>query len=212
MVAAFTVILGRRQPRLFKPYFANVSPLLVIIAAILIAAACLAMLRSHGFEVVRPDHDSRWFVFCLALPASLAVPAILADIVLRFPQRLNVPMPEAALFYPAIGYVAEVAFHLLPLTLLLLLLTAGTNRRPSRWLFGTALLLVACIEPVFQLVYGGHAAIALQGFVALQVFAYGGVSLWVFRRYDFTSMYVFRLVYYAFWHVLWGALRLRLLF
>jgi hypothetical protein len=31
-------------------------------------------------------------------------------------------------------------------------------------------------------------------------------------RYGFLSMYAFRLVYYLHWHIVWGYLRLQLLF
>ena len=37
-------------------------------------------------------------------------------------------------------------------------------------------------------------------------------QLSILRRYDFVSMWTFRLVYYAIWHVVWGELRLRVLF
>ena len=37
-------------------------------------------------------------------------------------------------------------------------------------------------------------------------------QLLIFKKYDFNSMYAFRLVYYLFWHIGWGHLRLRLLF
>jgi hypothetical protein len=34
----------------------------------------------------------------------------------------------------------------------------------------------------------------------------------VFRRYDFVTMYSFRLFYYAYWHIAWGVIRLRVFF
>lgn len=34
----------------------------------------------------------------------------------------------------------------------------------------------------------------------------------LFKRYDFVTMYTFRLVYYLLWHIVWGVIRLRLLF
>jgi hypothetical protein len=38
------------------------------------------------------------------------------------------------------------------------------------------------------------------------------VELNMFRRYDFVSMYAFRVVFYLWWHVIWGSVRLRWLF
>jgi len=37
-------------------------------------------------------------------------------------------------------------------------------------------------------------------------------QLSIFKRYDFVSMYSFRLVYYAIWHIVWGVVRLNLFF
>lgn len=38
------------------------------------------------------------------------------------------------------------------------------------------------------------------------------LQLHVFRRFDFVSMLSLRLVYYVYWHLIWGAIRLRVLF
>jgi hypothetical protein len=48
--------------------------------------------------------------------------------------------------------------------------------------------------------------------VGVHVLVFNLLSLWFFRRYDFLSVYVFRVSYYGFWHILWGQLRLELLF
>ena len=45
-----------------------------------------------------------------------------------------------------------------------------------------------------------------------RVFVIAVLQLYVFRRFDFASMYSFRLVYYAWWHILWGTIRLSVLF
>ena len=39
-------------------------------------------------------------------------------------------------------------------------------------------------------------------------------SAWVFmfKRYDFGSIYALRLAYYGVWHIAWGHIRLELLF
>jgi hypothetical protein len=48
--------------------------------------------------------------------------------------------------------------------------------------------------------------------VFLQIYVINLQQLRIFRRFDFTSMYAFRLLYYLFWHILWGNLRLVVLF
>ena len=52
----------------------------------------------------------------------------------------------------------------------------------------------------------------MTAFVTVHVLAINAVGLWLFRRYDFVTMFGFRLMYYLVWHVLWGALRLDVLF
>jgi hypothetical protein len=46
----------------------------------------------------------------------------------------------------------------------------------------------------------------------IHVFVIAFLQLYVFRRFDFVSMYSFRLFYYAYWHILWGVIRLEVLF
>jgi hypothetical protein len=49
-------------------------------------------------------------------------------------------------------------------------------------------------------------------YVGVFVFVFTLVELDIFRRYDFVAMYVFRLTYYLWWHIIWGTLRLQWLF
>ena len=128
--------------------------------------------------------------------------------VTRFPKELNVPLPQSLLFYPAIAYVIEVFFHASPLAILLF----ARDRIPERWRPGAAVTIWVCcaiaatIEPIVQMRMGGST------YVGAFVFGFTLVELAIFRRYDFVSMYGFRLVFYLWWHVIWGSLRLRLLF
>ena len=51
---------------------------------------------------------------------------------------------------------------------------------------------------------------ALGIYVAIQLFLFGMTKLHVFRRLDLASMYLFRLAYYGYWHVLWGGWRIEM--
>ena len=65
---------------------------------------------------------------------------------------MNVPFPESLLFYPVIGFMAEIVFHVLPLSLLLMALpTIFKNIRlgTTVWI---SILIVALLEPTFQAV------------------------------------------------------------
>ena len=51
-----------------------------------------------------------------------------------------------------------------------------------------------------------------SAYVAAFVFVFTLVELYIYRRYDFVSMYSFRLAFYIWWHIIWGYLRLQWLF
>lgn len=46
-----------------------------------------------------------------ALATVMAAAVIVADFIIRYPKDLNVPPPPALWFYPVIGLVPEIAFH-----------------------------------------------------------------------------------------------------
>jgi len=73
------------------------------------------------------------------------------------------------------------------------------------------ILLVAAVEPTFH-VLNGHVLTWAATYTWLHVFTIAALQLYVFRRFDFAAMYSFRLIYYAYWHILWGVIRLKFLF
>jgi hypothetical protein len=134
----------------------------------------------------------------------LTLPAILIDLAIPFPQDLNVPLPEALLFYPAIALVAEVTFHLIPLAVLSVI----ASRRPSSPL---VFLPAVAAEPLFQFALNSGAT--LQSWLVLgNVSLISAVQIWLFLRFGAGSMIALRLIYYLCWHVLWGLQRQSLLF
>ena len=136
--------------------------------------------------------------------AVLAVPPIAIDLLTRFPRDINVAWPEAVFFYTAIALVAEVQFHLVPLAIL----TALAPRRvPAVWL----LLPVMFVEPVAQVVLGAGPVFQMT-LVFMNVSLDSAVQIWLFRRYGFAAMFGLRIAFYLFWHVIWGDIRLSLLF
>ena len=124
---------------------------------------------------------------------------------------MNVPLPDALLFYPAIAVVAEFIFHAMPLAALCVafpICVRGTHRR-GRWV---AFLTVASIEPALQVAWGfGHSPPWANAYVGLHLLVFNWVGLMVFERKGFMAMYVLRLAYYTIWHVAWGQARLALL-
>lgn len=211
-VAGFTGVLTLRDPLLFRKYFGALNPLLVVAATAVLGGALLWILLSRGwFAVYRAGNPGR-----LLVPSGVALllagGIILVDRAVLFPEDINVLFPDSLLFYPVMGFVAEVVFHLLPLTALLVgLTTLGLRYESILW---PCLVAVALADPIFQTVAGsaGDAPLWVTEYVFLHVFAINLLEVVLFRRFDFVTMYAFRLVYYALWHVVWGYLRLRLLF
>jgi hypothetical protein len=140
---------------------------------------------------------------------------ILVDLKVVFPPDINVLFPESVLFYPAMGFFAEILFHVLPLSVLLFSLTSIFRNLSYENIVWICILIVALLEPIYHTIPMGSSnryPLWAIVYVGLHVFLINLTQLLIFRRYDFISMYSFRLVYYLFWHIGWGYLRLRLLF
>ena len=148
------------------------------------------------------------------LAALLALVMILFDSRIALPEGINRPFPESLLFYPTIGFVVEILFHVLPLTLLLLLMTSIFKGLTFEQIIWPCILLVALLEPIFQTSFSlsGEYPWTAVIFIALHNFLFNFVQLALFKRFDFVSMYSFRLVYYLLWHIVWGVMRLQRLF
>jgi hypothetical protein len=76
----------------------------------------------------------------------------------------------------------------------------------------TAILIVSTCEPTFQVLFQGRALMWGDVYTWFHIFVISVLQLYVFWCFDFVSMYVFRLVYYIYWHILWGVVRMEVLF
>jgi hypothetical protein len=174
-----------------------------------------------GFSIAGSD-TGRGVARSAALAALFGIVVILVDLAIVHPADMNVPFPQSLLFYPVIGFMVEILFHLLPLCLLLTVIPALVGHGRSEAAVWVSLILVALLEPAFQTwtaasgapVVGGPYTYAAWAVVSdgLQVFAINLCQLFIFKRYDFVSMYALRLAYYGIWHIAWGHVRLELLF
>lgn len=196
----------------FAWFFGDFTPAVVVLLAGAIGAVCLAsLIRLGGFQILRRGSTVRGIAIGAGLATVLGVAIVIADIVFRYPEDINAPMPQALAFYPSIGLVAEIVFHILPLAIALVLLQPLRGRLGTTRTTWIAIVLVSVAEPTFQVFFGGETG-ALAVYTWVHVFLIAFLQLCVFRRYDFVSMYSMRLVYYAYWHMIWGSLRLGLLF
>jgi hypothetical protein len=210
-----TALLSLSDHNFFQPYFGPINPLLGVLLASVLGTGALASLRAGGwFQIFMGREGLRGILLSASLATLLAVLMILFDLTAPFPRNINVPFPQSLLFYPAMAFVAEMVFHILPLSVLLVFTAravAWLRAGPVIW---SCILLVSLIEPLFQVAWASSTA-PLPGAAALvgvHVLVFNLLQLYVFRRYDLVSMYAFRLIYYLHWHIVWGYLRLRILF
>ena len=209
----FTIILLPSSAAHFRRFLGGVHPIVAVVAATVVGAVALWRLGSgHGFSLFIGRQTLRGMALSAALATALAVAIVVADSIIRYPQDMNVPLPQAWLFYPAIGFVAEIVFHIVPLALLLLLLSPLGGSIGGERVVWIGILLVAALEPTFHVLSEAKPLTWGSAYTWIHVFAIAFLQLYVFRRYDFVSMYSFRLVYYLYWHILWGVIRLQVLF
>ncbi len=196
----------------FERFLGDTPPAVAVGVAGLVGAASLYVLDSSGW--VGRGSKRRGFARAGASAIGFGAAILVADVALGFGADINVAWPTSVLFYPVMAFIAEVAFHLAPLALLVTIL----RRQPGVDLGGVSGLLVvalvAAVEAVYQMIgtefVGGSGMLA--AYLALHMMVFGIVGMTALRRYGFGSMMWFRLLYYLIWHIMWGPLRLDLLF
>ncbi len=197
----------------FQRFLGSADPLLVVAAAALAGAAALSLLyATYGFEILKGRATLRGIGISAGLATLLGVAIVIADLLLGYPEEINVPVPQALLFYPTIGFIAEILFHVLPLALVLLVLVPFRRRWGPDRIVWFGIVFVAALEPIFQVTFERDPLSGTALYTLGHVFAIALLQLIVFRRYDFMSMYSFRLFYYMYWHIIWGVMRLKMLF
>ena len=186
------------------------NPVLIAVAACLLGLAGMSVLVRVGWIAYRAERRQSYFVAAL-LGGVLSLPAVLLDLWGGFPEDMNVPAPEAYFAYPAIALVAEFGFHVLPLATVAVV--TGLRSGPGGGAHRTGLAVAAVLEPLLQVAWGvGRSPLWTNVIVGPHLFLFNVVGLHLLRRHGFLAAYTLRLAYYAVWHVVWGQLRLPILF
>lgn len=194
----------------FDRFVGKLPPVAVVGVAGALGLASLSVLDTAKW--VGSDPERRGLARSSALALGFGAAILIADSTLGFDEGINVPWPAGALFYPVMGFIAEVAFHLVPLTLVVT--AVGRKRQLEPRIAIAVMLLVALIEAVYQVLGSGTADTSpwLMTYLLLHMTVFGFVGLAALRRYGFAAMMWLRLVYYLIWHLIWGAVRLEILF
>lgn len=199
---------------LFARFLGSLNPLLVVLAVVILGLALSYFLLSRNWVSIFNDLSGKEAFRWSGLALLFGIIAILADLRIVFPADMNVLFPESLLIYPAIAFVVEILFHVLPLSMSLFVLTSVFNKVDRNRIIWIAICIVSMLEPVFQISIGSwkeHPAWA-PAWVGVHVFLINLSQLVVFKRHGFVSMFSFRLLYYAVWHIAWGYVRLKILF
>jgi len=212
-VVALAAIAYLSDPLLFQRFLGKINPLIAIVVIALLGGTLLSVLLSRGWFAIYKTEDPKRFLWLSGLAALMAAIMILVDLKVILSEDLNILFPQSLLVYPVIAYAVEILFHALPLSILLLLLTSLSKSVTFSSIIWPCIFIVSLLEPVLQLaLFVGPCPSWTVAYIGLHIFVINGIQLVLFKRYDFISMYAFRLVYYAIWHILWGYVRIRLLF
>lgn len=212
IVLALTGMMCASNSAAFQRFFGRIHPLLIVSIVVVLGLVLFPYLLSNGQFAVYERGNAKRFLLAIGLVVPFAAAIILVDRKAPFPADVNVLFPDSIPFYPVMGYVAEVLFHILPFCLVYSILGLLLGRSSNTRIIWISILIVALIEPIFQVVFSEGQPVWAVAYTGLHVFLFSLVQWLLFRRYDFFTMYSFRLAYYVLWHILWGHLRLNLLF
>lgn len=147
--------------------------------------------------------------------ALLRILLVVWDVIFVLPRNMNVLGVTALPFYTAGAFLVEVIQHTIPLVIWLgifgQLMFRGNYQQIIFWI---GALIVAALEPISQLggpFFSGYPPV-FYAVGALMIYGINLFQLYIFRRNGFAPMFVMRLGTYSFWHMIWGVIRLKILF
>jgi hypothetical protein len=198
----------------FHRLLGAVNPFGVIVPLMFVGFILLFILLSHNWFAIIRKGTLKGVLLSAGLASVLGLIAILIDHAIVYPAQMNVAFPMSLAYYPSVAFFAEIVFHLMPLTLISILLSAVFRNSASGKIIWIAILIASLSDPVFQVfdAVANHYPPWAVLVTAIHVFAVNFLMLAIFKRYDFVSLLSFRLVYYVIWHIVWGTIRLHVLF
>ena len=214
VVLALTAIGYFSNNLFFQRFMGSINPLIVILLIIFLGIALLSLLLSQDwFTIFKKENLKRIFRW-YGLAVLFGLMAILVDLNVVFPADQNVLFPGSLAFYPVMGFIVEILFHILPFSLILIIVTSLSNKINHNKIIWVSIFLVSLLEPILQIQLGYSRLYPAWTYVwtGLHVYLISLSQLIIYKRYDFVSMYSFRIVYYIIWHIIWGYMRLQLLF
>ncbi len=211
-IVAITAILNYSYLSSFQRFIGEINPLIAILLSGIAGFFLLSYLLSKNwFSIYKKEKLKKSFRLYL-LAVLFATVAIFVDWNIVYPKNMNIPFPESLLFYPAIGFFVEILFHIIPLSLLLISLKYFFKDSSHNKLIWISISIVALLEPTYQAIFMGDNPMWAIVIIWINLYLFNLTQLFIFKKHDFISMYLFRFFYYIIWHIAWGHFRLGLLF
>ena len=211
-IAVFTAILPYVDSNVFSRFLGNINPLFAILITIITGFILFYFLLSKTPFVIFKKQPLRRYFLIAGIAILFGIEVIAADIwLVDYSADINILFPESLLFYPSMGYIVEVFFHLLPISFIIFVLSSFSKLSTDKIVWIT-IIIVAIIEPLYQVWFTSQNSLTTTIYTGFHVFLFSFTQLLIFKYADFISMYLFRLLFYFIWHILWGQYRLDLLF
>lgn len=212
IVTALGSILYYLDADPFIRFLGNLNPLLAIIISIFTGLFLLKYLINKANFSIYKRSNTKNSLILIGLAFLFGIEIIVADIwFIEYPADINIPFPKSLLFYPTIGFIVEVFFHLLPLSIIIFILSQFSNLSLIKVIW-ISLISVSILEPIYQMWFVSQNSLLIVIYTGIHVFLFSLTQLLIFKRFDFISMYLFRLVFYSIWHIFWGYHRVDILF
>ena len=215
VIISFTFVLYFSGRQVFQRFLGGINPLVVILAAIVVGFILLSFLLTKNWFSIFEKGSLRGLLHFSGLAALLGVIMIIVDTRIVFPADINILFPQSLLFYPVIAFFVEILFHVFPLTVLITVMSTILKSQNLHTISWISIIIISIAEPIYQtmdMVSSKHFPVWAVAYVGFHIFLINFFQLLIFKKYDFISMYSFRLVYYLFWHIGWGYMRLSWLF
>lgn len=211
-VIGMAVFLNHFNASFFQRFLGEVNPLFVFLLSGFLAFILLSfLLFKNWFSIYKKESLKNLLPYFGFVGLFLLV-SIFVDWKIIYPVDTHIPFPESLLFYPAIAFLVEIIFHVLPLSALLFLLTTFFKNKNLKFIIWNCIVIVAILEPTYQVAFMDSFPMWSKVVIWINLFLFNLTQLYIFKKYDFTSMLLFRLFYYSIWHIAWGHLRLGILF
>jgi hypothetical protein len=112
-VIGLTTLTRAVSPTMFRRFIGDADPTLAAVGLSAFGALLVSVLIvRNGFSVAGPA-VSRGVSRSMVLAALFGAVIIVVDLAIVHPADMNVPFPQSLLFYPVIGFMVEILFHVL---------------------------------------------------------------------------------------------------